>query len=73
MKRFENRIVVFGAILILFGIMLAVAGNTTLVYITGGLGLFLAAVGCFAPYESSEKKKDDGATDDKHQGQDNPL
>lgn len=48
-KDFNQRIILGGIALLLFGLILAVTKTDVLAYIVGGLGLFLSLVGCFAP------------------------
>lgn len=48
MKNFNQKIIVTGIALLLFGIILAIENQSAISYIFGGLGLFFAVIGCFA-------------------------
>ena len=57
-ENFVQKLIVSGGALLLFGILLALTGENALAYVFGGLGLFLALVGCFASKDQDENDGD---------------
>lgn len=58
MKDLNQRLIVGGVALLLFGIILAITEENPLAYVVGGLGLFLSLVGCFAPKDQDDNNSD---------------
>lgn len=57
MKNYNQKLVVSGIALLLFGIIIAVMSNSALSYVFGGLGLFFVILGCFAKERQNENEQ----------------
>jgi hypothetical protein len=57
MKDYSRKLIVSGFALLLFGILLALNGAVSFSYVSGGLGLLFALIGCFGANEQEDQAK----------------
>jgi hypothetical protein len=57
MESFNIKVIIFGIVLLLFGIIIAIMSKNPISYVIGGLGLLFVVTGCFTKENFNSETK----------------